>query len=75
VTVLRWCTQNSNQLHSVVTYYVLRYLKRAPNKGLSYRPSPYLGIVGNTHYNWPRDPLDRRSINIYYTFRGCNLVT
>jgi len=65
----------AESISSLVACCMLRYLKRAPCKGLYYRPSFYLDILGYLDVDWADNPIDRHSPTSYCTFiEGC-LVT
>jgi len=44
------------------------------SKGLLYSPSTHLSMVGYSHADQAKDPLDPHSISDYCTFVGGNLV-
>ncbi|XP_020415669.1 uncharacterized protein LOC109948138 [Prunus persica] len=54
---------------------ILRYLKSAPGKGLTFSKNRDLEVVGYTDADWAGSVTDRRSTSGYFTFVGGNLVT
>ncbi|XP_034212955.1 secreted RxLR effector protein 161-like [Prunus dulcis] len=54
---------------------ILRYLKSAPRKGLTFSKNRDLEVVGYTDVDWAGSITDRRSTSGYFTFVGGNLVT
>ena len=63
------------QPHYEAIYRILRYLKSAPRRGLLYKPSASLFVVGFSDADWAGSCSDRRSTSGYCTFVGGNLVT
>ncbi|XP_028086237.1 uncharacterized protein LOC114287156 [Camellia sinensis] len=63
------------QPYFVAMCRILQYLKRAPGRGLFYRPSSSLSVTGFSDADWAGNQTDRRSTSGYCTFVGGNLVT
>ena len=63
------------QPHFVAVCRILQYLKRAPGRGLLFRPSSSLSVTGFSDADWAGNKTDRRSTSGYCTFVGGNLVT
>jgi len=75
VGVLSRYMQSLYQLHRTTACRILRYLKRAPGKGLYYHPSSQLDIVRYSDDDWVGGPINCCSTNGYCTFVGDNLMT
>ncbi|XP_043720809.1 uncharacterized mitochondrial protein AtMg00810-like [Telopea speciosissima] len=54
---------------------ILRYLKKAPGRGLAYTDHGHTRVEGFSDANWAGSPIDRRSTTSYCTFFGGNLVS
>jgi len=53
----------------------LRYLKKAPGRGLLYSDQRHTRIAGFSDADWAGCPFDRRSTTGYCVFLGGNLVS
>ena len=54
---------------------ILRYMKGAPGRGISFRKNQHMNITGYCDADWAGCVVDRRSTAGYFTFVGGNLVT
>ena len=54
---------------------ILRYLKKAPGRGLLYSDQRHTRIAGFSDADWAGCPFDRRSTTGYCVFLGGNLVS
>jgi hypothetical protein len=63
------------QPHYEAIYRILRYLKGAPGRGLLYKPSASLSVIGFSDADRTGSRSDQRSTSGYCTFVGGNLVT
>jgi hypothetical protein len=54
---------------------ILKYIKRAPGKGLVFTDNGHTNIVGYSDADWAGDPNDRRSTSGYCIFIGGNLIS
>jgi len=61
--------------HWDVVVRILRYIKRAPRKGLVYSNRGHSDIVAYTDADWAGSPSDRRSTSGYCVLIGGNLVS
>jgi hypothetical protein len=61
--------------HMKVEMRILRYLKGAPERGISFRRSKHLEIIGYSDADWVGCAVDQRSTAEYFTFVGENLVS
>lgn len=75
VGVVSWFMHAPRKPHWEAICRILRYLNRAPGKGLLYRPSSSLSISGFSNADWAGNYDDRRSTSGYCTFVGRSLVT
>ena len=67
--------QNSTEDHMESVYRILRYLKRAPGRGLLFLKNEKMVIEGYKDADWAGDLLTRKSTSGYLTFFDGNLVT
>ena len=63
------------QPHFNAVCHILCYLKRAPGRGLLYKPSPSLSVTGFSDADQAGSHSDWQSTSGYCTFVGDNLVT
>lgn len=75
VSVVSQYMHAPRQPHFEAVCRILRYLKCAPGRGLLYRPSSTLSVIGFSDVDWAGSRSDRRSTSGYCTFVGDNLVT
>ncbi|KAM5585973.1 hypothetical protein ABKV19_005070 [Rosa sericea] len=75
VSVVSQFMHNPSEDHMDAVVRILRYLKRAPGKGLMFSKYHYLEVSGYTDADWAGCITDRRSTSGYFTFIGGNLVT
>ncbi|XP_024172378.1 uncharacterized mitochondrial protein AtMg00810-like [Rosa chinensis] len=75
VSVVSQFMQNPSEDHMDAVVRILRYLKRAPGKGLMFSKHNCLEVSGYTDADWAGCITDRRSTSGYFTFVGGNLVT
>ncbi|XP_043705185.1 secreted RxLR effector protein 161-like [Telopea speciosissima] len=61
--------------HWDVVICILRYLKKAPRRGLLYLDHGHGRVEGFSDADWAGSPVDRRSTIGYCTFVGGNLVS
>ncbi|KAK8937204.1 hypothetical protein KSP39_PZI011852 [Platanthera zijinensis] len=61
--------------HMDVVYQILRYLKSAPGKGLTFRRNEHMKIEGYCDSDWASCADDKRSTSGYCIFVGSNLVS
>ena len=61
--------------HLEAAYRILRYLKKAPGKGILYGNHGNMEICGYCDADWAGSKNDRRSTSGYFTFVGGNLVS
>lgn len=61
--------------HWDATVRIIRYLKRAPSRGILYKKYGHIRIKGFTDADWAGSPSDRWSTTRYCIFLGENLVT
>lgn len=61
--------------HLEAAYKILRYLKKAPGKGILYGSHGNTEICGYCDADWAGSKSDRRSTSGYFTFVGGNLVS
>jgi len=54
---------------------ILKYIKRAPGKGLVFTDRSHTNIVGYSDADWKGDASDRRSTSGYCIFVGGNLIS
>ena len=54
---------------------ILRYLKKAPGRGLLYRDHGHKKVEAFSDADWAGSPIDRRSTSGFCTFVGGNLVS
>jgi len=54
---------------------ILKYIKRAPGKGLVFTDRGHTNIVGYSDADWAGDASDRRSTSGYCIFVGGNLIS
>jgi len=54
---------------------ILKYIKRAPGKGLVFTDRGHTNIVGYSDADWAGDANDRRSTSGYCIFVGGNLIS
>ncbi|WMV49461.1 hypothetical protein MTR67_042846 [Solanum verrucosum] len=66
--------QNPTEDHMEVVYRIMRYLKRAPGKGLFFLKNEKTVIEGYKDAYWRGDLLTRKSNSGYLTFVDGNLV-
>ncbi|XP_020417928.1 uncharacterized protein LOC109948653 [Prunus persica] len=61
--------------HRNAVDWILRYLKSAPEKGLTFSKNRDLEVVGYTDVDWAGSITDKCSTSGYFTFVRGNLVT
>ena len=61
--------------HLDAVYWILRYLKSSPGKGLMFKSHGHLNVEGYCDANWASCLDDRRSTSGYCVFVGGNLVS
>lgn len=54
---------------------ILKYIKKAPGKGLLYEDKGHTRIMGYSDADWAGSPTDRRSTSGYCMFVGGNLIS
>ncbi|XP_061989783.1 secreted RxLR effector protein 161-like [Rosa rugosa] len=75
VSVVSQFMHNPSEDHMDAVVRILRYLNRAPGKGLMFSKHHCLEVSGYTDADWAGNITDRRSTSGYFTFVGWNLVT
>ncbi|CAM8893378.1 unnamed protein product [Rhodiola kirilowii] len=75
VSVVSQFMHSPSEQHMDAVFRILKYLKKAPGKGLLFRKNDTFDVVGYTDADWAGDKTDRRSTSGYFTFVGGNLVT
>ena len=55
--------------------HILRYLKKAPRRGILYKKFGHCRVEGFSDADWAGCPMDRRSTSGYCVFVGGNLVS
>ena len=75
VSVVIQFMQNPTEDHMEAVYRILRYLKSAPGKGLSFMKNEKSVIEGYIDADWAGYLLTRKSTSGYLTFVEGNLVT
>ncbi|XP_043725877.1 uncharacterized mitochondrial protein AtMg00810-like [Telopea speciosissima] len=75
VSVVRQFLPSPWTPHWDVVIRVLRYLKKAPRRGLVYASHGHGRVEGFSDVDWAGSPVDRRSTTGYYVFMGGNLVS
>ena len=61
--------------HLRAAHRILRYLKASPGRGLLFRRSSDLQLLGFTNADWAECPNSRRSVSGFYFFLGDSLVS
>ena len=61
--------------HWAAVIKILRYLKKAPGRGLIYQDHGHRRVEAFSDADWAGSPIDRRSTSGYCTFVGGNLVS
>ncbi|KAM7495491.1 hypothetical protein LguiB_030100 [Lonicera macranthoides] len=61
--------------HREAAVCILKYIKKAPSKGLLYESRGHTEVVGYSDTDWAGCPHDRRSTSGYCIFVGGNLVS
>jgi hypothetical protein len=64
-----------NAIHLEAAYWILRYLKSTPGKGLLFQKTTQQNIEAYTDVNWAGSVIDRRSTSGYCTYVWGNMVT
>lgn len=75
VSVVSQFMNSPCDIHWDVVVRILRYIKRAPGKGLVYTDRGHSDIVAYTNANWAGSPSDRRSTSGYCVLIGGNLIS
>ena len=75
VSVVSQFMNSPNEDCLKAVFWILRYLKRTPGKGLLFRKNPCRSIEVYTDADWAGSATDRRSTSGYCTFVWGNLVT
>ena len=75
VSVVSQFLNSPCQEHMDAVIWILRYIKRAPRKGLVYENKGHTQIVGYSDADWAGSPIDRRSTSGYCVLVGGNLIS
>ncbi|KAM7516034.1 hypothetical protein LguiA_005617 [Lonicera macranthoides] len=75
VSMVSQFMQSPCEEHLEAVYYILRYLKGSPGKGLFFKKNDKRGIEVYTDADWAGSVTDRWSTSGYCTFLWGNLVT
>ena len=75
VSVVSQFLNSPCQEHMDAVIRILRYIKRAPGKGLVYENKGHTQIVGYSDADWAGSPIDRRSTSGYCVFVGGNHIS
>ncbi|CAN6710697.1 unnamed protein product [Malus baccata var. baccata] len=75
VSVVIQFMPSPSEAHMDAVTYILRYLKRAHDRGLVFSKNDHLNVEGYTNADWADFITNRRSTSGYFTFVGGNLVT
>ena len=75
VSVVSQFMHSPSVFHKNAVDRILRYLKSALGKWLTFSKNRDLEVVGYTDTDWAGSVTDRRSTSGYFTFVGGNLVT
>ncbi|XP_052488034.1 secreted RxLR effector protein 161-like [Gossypium raimondii] len=75
VSVVSQFMHSSMEEHEESVFWILRYLKSSPGKGLFFKKSEQKRIEAYTDADWADSITDRRFTSGYHTFVWGNLVT
>ncbi|CAL2259461.1 unnamed protein product [Prunus armeniaca] len=75
VSVVSQFMHSPSEDHMNAVLWILRYLKSAPGKGLTFSKHGHLNIDGYSNIDWAGNLTNGKSISSYFTFVGGNLVT
>ncbi|KAL3749975.1 hypothetical protein ACJRO7_011017 [Eucalyptus globulus] len=75
VSVVRQFLSSPRTSHWDAVIWILRYLKKAPGKGIIYQNHGHIRVEGFSDANWAESLDDRRSTTGYCTLVGGNLVS
>jgi len=74
VSVVSQFLNSPSDSHWNAVVRILKYIKRAPGKGLVFTDRGHTNIVGYSDADWAGDSSDRRSTSGYCIFIGRNLI-
>ena len=75
VSVVSQFMNSPRTSHWDAIIHILRYLKKAPGRGILYKDHGHCKIEGFSDADWAGCPMDRRSTSGYCVFVGGNLVS
>ena len=75
VSVVSQFMHSLGEEHMEAVYWILRYLKSAPRRGLLFLKREIQKIKGYADSDWARNQTDRKSTSGYFMFIEGNLVT
>jgi hypothetical protein len=64
-----------SEIHMKVTLRVLRYFKSFSGRGILFKKSNHLNLIGYTDANWAENLTDKKFTSGYFTFVSGNLIT
>jgi Reverse transcriptase (RNA-dependent DNA polymerase) len=75
VSIVSQFMHSPKEEHLEAVIRILKYLKAAPGKGITFRKKLHLNIMAYSDADWAGCVMDRKSTAGYFTFVGGNLVT
>ena len=75
ISVISQFMHDLREIHLMVAYRVLHYLKAHPGNGILFKKTSNIALAIYTNANFARSPLDKQSTTSYCTFLEGNLVS
>jgi hypothetical protein len=75
VSLISQFMHKPSEIHMKVTLRVLRYFKSFSGRGILFKKSNHLNLIGYTDANWAENLTDKKFTSGYFTFVSGNLIT
>ncbi|KAK6150593.1 hypothetical protein DH2020_015525 [Rehmannia glutinosa] len=75
ISVVSQFLNSPRESHWNAVVRILRYIKNAPGKGIFYRDTCKINVVGYSDADWAGCPIDKRSTSGYCVFIGGNSIS